>query len=457
MKQFIARMQKGESIREIFFYWLPELISSAILISLPPIIDSYLVSGLGSNNVYGALAMAVNFVHFLVKLAEAMPVAAMAIVGRYNGSENYDECGRYILPTICSTLLIGLSQFILIFMGAGTLFWLLGMSEKMIVAGIPFLKLKSFAALLTFIAMALIGFMRAIKNTRIPMILNLVGVFVYIFFDVALVRGCFGFNQYGLFGPAIASVIQYALIIVVAVAYIWYNPEYKKYFLNVSFALFDTKRIINILSLSWPIMIDKGTLALSYVWLSGLIAHMGKYAIVTYDVVKNLERFALLPAVAGAQIITFLVSNRLGSGDPDGATANIKKILIFTGLIEVVSLAILSMNASFFVSFFDPKNKFTLMAASILPLISLLVVFDFIQLILAGALRGAGDVKAVMWGRFLSCTCFFVPVSMFFSWLPIQSTVIKFTLVYGSFYFNTAVMGIIFLYRIKSHKWQNKI
>jgi Na+-driven multidrug efflux pump len=184
---------------------------------------------------------------------------------------------------------------------------------------------------------------------------------------------------------------------------------------------------------------------------------MGKYAIVTYDVVKNLERFAILPAVAGAQIITFLVSNRLGAHDPDGATANIKKILIFTGLIEIIALLTLSLNAGFFISFFDPKQKFTAMAAAILPLISLLVVFDFIQLILAGALRGAGDVKAVMWGRALACSLFFVPVSTFFSWLPIENQVIKFTLVYGSFYFNTAVMGIVFLYRIKSHKWQNKI
>jgi len=204
-------------------------------------------------------------------------------------------------------------------------------------------------------------------------------------------------------------------------------------------------------------MIDKGTLALSYVWLSGMVTSMGKSAIVTFDVVKNLERFAILPAVAGAQIITFLVSNRLGAKDSDGATANIKKILIFTGLIEIVTLTVLSINSGYFVSFFDPKNKFTSMAAAILPLINMLVVFDFIQLILAGALRGAGDVRAVMWIRFLSCTFFFLPISKLFSCLAIENQIIKFTLVYGSFYANTAVMGLIFLYRIKSHKWENKI
>jgi Na+-driven multidrug efflux pump len=269
-----------------------------------------------------------------------------------------------------------------------------------------------------------------------------------------LVHGNFGFAAHGLQGPAIAAVIQYVVMIAVSLAYILYVPEYKKYFAGITISLFDIKRIVYILKLSWPIMIDKGTLALSYVWLSKMIASMGKYAIVTFDVVKNLERFAFLPAVAGAQIITFLVSNRLGAKDTEGATANIKKILIFTGILEVVALAFLSLNSGYFVSFFDPKHKFTIMAAAILPLINMLVVFDFIQLILAGALRGAGDVKAVMWGRFLSCAFFFVPVCYLFSILPIENQILKFTLVYGSFYFNTAVMGLIFLYRIKSHKWE---
>lgn len=454
MRTFIKSLKKGDSFREIFSYWLPELVSSAILISLPPMIDSYLVSGLNSNTTYGALGMAVNFIHFLIKLSEAIPVAAMAVIGRYNGSQDYEECGRYIFPTIFASLIIGVLQFILIFIGAGILFSWLGVPQKMMIVGIPFLKLKSFGALLTFVAMALIGFMRAVKNTRIPMILSLVGVVIYIFFDFILVHGNLGFASYGLQGPAIATVIQYLVVIAISLGYIFYTPEYKKYFLNVTFLFFDMKRVVHILKLSWPIMVDKGTLALSYVWLSKMIATMGKYAIVTFDVVKNLERFAFLPAVAGAQVITFLVSNRLGAKDTDGATANIKKILIFTGLLELVALAILSLNSGFFVSFFDPKNKFTAMAAAILPLINVLVIFDFIQLILAGALRGAGDVKAVMWGRFISCAFFFVPISTFFSWCTVNNQVIKFTLIYGSFYLNSAVMGLIFLYRIKSHKWE---
>jgi putative MATE family efflux protein len=420
MKNLRESLSLGDSFKDIFMYWLPELVSNATLFCLPPLIDAYIVSNLNSNNLYGAMGLTITLLHFLIKLSETIPVAAMAVIGRYNGAKEYDECGKYFGATFWTACLFGLVQFVIIFLGAGVIFYLLGVPQKMINAGIPFLKLKSLGALLIFVVAGLFGFMRAVKNTTFPMILNIAGIVLFIIIDYALVLGKFGFPKLGLTGSAIATIIQYGFMMVIGLIFIFKNSEYKKYFKGVVFYILDFRRILHVLNLSWPIMIDKGALALSYVWLAIVIAPLGKYAIVTFDVVKNLERFAFLPAIASAQVITFLVSNRLGAKDPQGATANMKKILIFIGLVELITLIIFSLNSGYLASFFDPKCKFAAMVALTFPLISTLVVFDFIQLILAGALRGAGDVKYVMWGRFLSCALFFVPFSYILSLLPIH-------------------------------------
>lgn len=454
MKNFIKSLNAGDSFKDIFGFWFPELISNAVLFCLPPLIDAYIVSNLNSNNLYGAMGLTITFLHFLIKLSETIPVAAMAVIGRYNGAKDYQECGHYFGATFWTTCFLGLAQFAIVFFGASAIFIWLDVPRKMLEAGVPFLRLKSLGALFIFIAAGLIGFMRAVKNTTMPMFMNMFGIVIFIICDYVLVLGKFGFPQLGLTGSAIATILQYCFMIIVGLIYIFNNTEYKKYFKDVLFYILDFKKILHILNLSWPIMIDKGTLALSYVWLAKIITPLGKYAIVTYDVVKNLERFAFLPAIASAQIITFLVSNRLGAKDSGGATANMKKILVFTGIIELITLIIFSLNSGYLAGFFDHKHKFSSMVAMTFPLISMLVVFDFIQLILAGALRGSGDVKYVMWGRFLSCTLFFVPFSYILSILPIQSVAIRFILIYGSFYANTAMMGLIFLYRIKSHKWE---
>ena len=201
-------------------------------------------------------------------------------------------------------------------------------------------------------------------------------------------------------------------------------------------------------------MIDKSSLTLSYIWLNKMVAKMGKMAICSMDVVKNLERFALLPAVAFAVIIVFLVSNRLGAKDAEGANTNIKKVLLLTAVLVTVALIVMSMKIGYFSALFDPTNKFSFIVNASFPFISCLVVFDFIQLILAGSLRGAGDVKSVMKIRFCSCLFFFVPISYVLSILPIKNIAVKFGIIYGSFYVNAAVMGLFFLKRIMGKKWQ---
>ncbi len=454
--KFKIMRENGESIREILYLWLPEMIFATMFISLPPIIDSYIIASLKSTTTYGALGMANNLIHSLLKFAEAIPVATMAIIGRHNGAQDFKQCGRDLGDTFWTTVILGIAQFILIFFTASSIFKWLGVPEQMIQIGVPFLRLKSLGILLTFISLGFFAFMKAIKNTRTPMAILMTGTGVFIIFDYILVHGKLGFPKMGLTGSAVATIIQYSIAITIAIWYILSRAEYKKYFTKIFISFFNVKQALRLLNLSWPIMIDKTAISLSYVWLSKMIAPMGKYAIASFDIIKNLERFALLPAVAFAQIIVFLVSNRIGAKDPVGAKSDIKKTMLLTSVLVVSSLLFLCYNSHYFIGLFDPKNKFTNFASPVFIIISVLVVFDFIQIILAGALRGAGDVRTVMWTRFFCCLLFFAPVAYLFSHMNIQNPIYKFALVYGSFYFTTGIIGLIYLLRIKTPNWQNK-
>ena len=326
----------------------------------------------------------------------------------------------------------------------------------MVAVGVPFLRLRSFGVFLIFTTLSFIGFMRAIKNTKVPMMLNLIGIGTFVFFDYALILGKFGFPKLNLNGSAWAVILQYAVMNVCAIGYILFNTGYKKYFSKAFYSVFNIRRTLRILRLSLPVMIDKGSYALSYVWLAKMLAPMGTYAIATFEVIKNLERFAFLPATALAQVITFLVSNRLGAKDYDGAVASIKKVLILAAISVSIGLLFLSFNARYFVGLFDPTNSFTDFGAKVFPLISIFVIFDYLQVILAGSLRGAGDVKSVMLGRALPCFLFFIPFSYFLNQLPVTSMAVKFAFIYIAHYLNNGLMAFLFLRRIKSHRWQKK-
>jgi putative MATE family efflux protein len=426
------------------------------LIYIPPVFDSLIVASLRSTSTFGALGMASNFLHTLIKLSEAIMVASIAVVGRHNGAKEYKKCGRDLGDAFWSTTIVGLLVFLLLFLNAGPIYRLLGVPEKMVLIGVPFLRLRAFGVLLAFILNAFMGFMRGVKNTRIPMVINIIGTSVFLALDYVLILGKFGFPRLGLPGSAIATIIQFSTMIIVAISYILLNVDYKKYFAKVFFRMFNSRGALQILNLSWPIMIDKMSLSLSYVWIAKMIAPMGKYAIASFDVIKNLEGVAFIPVLGFAVIITFLVSNRLGAQDVEGARSNIYKALLMAIGMVTCTLVYLCYNASYFISFFDPKGKFVDFAATLFVAISFLVIFDLLQVILAGALRGAGDVKTVMLVRFCTCFFFFAPLAYIISLLPIESLSIKFGLIYASRYVSNALMGGLFLWRIFGKRWQQK-
>lgn len=449
-------LRAGESVSSILWYWLPELISLFVIIALPPLFDAYLISGMHSTTAYGALGMATNFLHTLVKLSETIPVAAIAVIGRYNGARKYQKCGQELVTTFWTTVVLGGAQCIIIFLSATSIYRWLGVPADMAVLGAPFLRLRSVGVFLTFVLWSLLGFMRAVKNTRVPMLITLMGTIVYICSAALFVQGRGGFPSCGIYGAALAAIIQYTVMLAAAVWYIRNTPAYKKYLRRLKPFVIDWDKISTFLSLSFPVMVDKSALAFSYVWLSKMIAPLGTTAIATFDIIKNLERTALLPAMAFATVVMFLVSNSLGNKDEKGAQVHIAKVLLLGLGMVTLAVGILCWQAPFFVTRISPSESSTALAVPLIRFLSILVIFDFLQLILAGALRGAGNFSAVMWTRISCCLFFFLPISYILSTYSFSSISTKFGLIYGAFYVNTALMGVIFLICLLRTQWYRK-
>lgn len=447
---------QGESTLAILGYWWPEAISSALLIFFPMILDAYFVAGLKSTVTYGALGLTSKLLHTLIKLSEAICVATVMTVGRHNGAKEYAEGGNALGDSFWGTLLLGFGQFLIVLFGASFLFQWLGAPSEMAAQGIPYLQVQSMAVLLAFLFMALQGFLKGVKNTRVLLYITIAGLCSYVFIDYALIFGKFGFPEMRLMGSAIASLVRYGMVSIIAIAYLLSSSKYRFYFTQSFFSVFRPQKIWSLIKLSIPVMVDKATLAASYVWLLKMIAPIGVYAIAAMDVVQNLERFAFIPAIAFAQVVTFLVSNCVGAADPEGARRNVTKVLMLSALGIALSLGIMCFNAESLVALFDQQGQFTKFAARALLLLSPLVVFDLLQLILAGAIRGAGDVSTVMWTRICCCCGVLLPFSYAVSHLPNTSDFVRFVLTYGSFYLNTALMGFIFLLRLSGNKWLSK-
>lgn len=458
-KSYVAGIidsRNGETYGSILSYFAPEFITSLLLYALIPLIDARWIAGLKSTSLFATVGVTNTLIHFIVKAAEGFSVGTVIVAGQYNGLGEYKEVGRSLASAFWVTCIVGGVISTMLYFGAYWIYWLYGVPEKMIALGIPFLQLKAVSVFFMFVFFAFIGFLRGIKKPRIPMQIFVVGGIVFLFFDYALINGAWGFPALGLQGSAIASVIQYGLMFVLAFGYVIFNRENRKYGINLIAEISSVDRMIDIIKLSWPVVLDKTLFAAAYIWLGYLINPMGKYAIASYSVIKDLERLAIQPAAAFAQVITYLVSNEYSVHNWQGIKTNIKKVIFLSSVFVFTILIIISFRPEFFISIFDPKKKFTAFAAALFPMMSILVFFDLLQLILSGALRGAANVRVVMWARLGTFVLYFIPVSYLFASAVFANPMIKFFLIYGSFYLGNAVMSIIYMWRLKGEEWKKQ-
>ncbi len=451
----IMDTNNGEKYSKILYYFMPEYISALLLYSLLFWVDSYFISQLESTAAYATLGATNNLIHFITKLAEAFSGGAIIMTGQFNGMQEYSRVGRTLRDTFWVTCIIGFFISGCLYLGAYHIYLWYDVPAEIAQLGVPFMQLRAIGIFFSFLYMAFVGFLRGIKNTRTPMYTFVIGSIAFVFFDYALIFGEWGFPRMELQGSALASVIQYAVMFVAVLIAVVFNPDYRKYGITLFSGVWDIAYARQLINLSWPILIDKTTLAWAYIWLCKMINPMGTCSVAAFCVIKDMERFAFLPAIALAQVITLLVSNDYGGKNWLGIKNNIKKVCFLSTFMVAAILLIMSINPEWFIKFFDKRGEFTPMAAYAFPILSVLVLFDLVQLILSGALRGAGNVRIVMWVRLAICIGYFVPVSYFISQMNIIDPTMKFILVYGAFYVGNAFMSIAYIIRLRGEKWKS--
>jgi putative MATE family efflux protein len=448
----INDVQTGERYSKLFSYFYPEFITNLLINSLPLLIDAYFI-GYISTTAYATLGVTATLINLLLKSAEAFSVGTVILTGQLNGAHDRPGAGKALTTGFWVSCIVGLAVGFLLYIGAPLIYAFYDVPQDVLVLGIRYLQLRAIGIFFLFVYQACIGFLRGVKNTKIPMISFVAGTIVFLIFDYLLIFGVWGLPRLGLEGSAIASIIQYAVASCIVLIYLLTGPYAKPYAIKLFSDFRNVCYIKKILSLSWPIIIDKSSLAISYIWLIKMMTPMGRDVVAAFCAVRDMEKFAFLPAIAFAQVITFLVSNDIGAGNWRGVKSNIKKVVFAAMCLMLLILIVFTLFPRAIIQLFDHNNDFTTFAVQVFPIVSILMFCDLLQVILAGALRGAANVKIVMITRTCVLCGFFMPVSYVLAHMQFTDD-IKFILIYSSFYLANAIMACGYLYHFRSDRWK---
>lgn len=446
--------EEGESYYAIFRYFFPEFITTLIVYTMPFWLDAVFIGSLQSVSTYTTLGIANNFIHTLIKIAEALSVGTVVLSGKYHGKSAYEDAGKVLVDAFWLTAITGFLFSCALYFGAESIYIWYNVSPEIIALGIPFLRVRSIGVFCMFIYFALVGFMRGMKDTKTPMKIFLVGSILFMSLDYVLIFGKLGFPALGLQGSGIATCLQYVVMMIASLWYIATHPNIRKYSIQLLQPFTKLSYVKHLVRLTIPIVFDKTAMAFAYVWLGKMMGVLGTSSSAAFYIVRDMERFAFIPAIASAQVITFLVSNDAGGARWSAIRNNIKKIIISASVMVGILLVIFALYAPYISSLFDKSGTISSIAAQAFPLISIFVFFDLLQLILAGALRGTGNVYIVMGARVAVGLLFFGPCSYGFAHYVTMEEFPKFVTLYSIFYISNALMTVAYMYWFNGDEWQ---
>jgi len=226
-------------------------------------------------------------------------------------------------------------------------------------------------------------------------IVNLVG-------DWALIYGHLGFRALGITGSGwstCAARIYMALVLAITVFWV----ESKRTLPSWAAAVrIDTKRIFALLRLGAPaatqILLEIGAFSAA----TALCARLGAVPLSGHEIALNCAAFMYMVPLGISSAAAVRVGQQLGRNDPAGARrAGWSAILLGLGFMACSGLLFVSA-PEFIARLFTPNPTVIRVGARLLRVAAAFQLFDGLQTVATGALRGAGDTKTPMLANFVA-------------------------------------------------------
>lgn len=423
------------------------VIAEMSLHALVGISDTIMIGNWINTEALAAVGYANQIVFFLTFIFGSFNTGATAMIARYTGEKNFEKVQKVLAQNFYLNVILGLVITIVILIFGENILMLFDTPPEVRANALSYLKIVSLAQVSLFIIFSLTASFRGVGDTAISMkingfinILNIVGNFL-------LIIGPWFFPTLGINGAAIATatsrIIGSIMFIFIA------SKKHEKLQLRLNLMKLTKDVFDKLLGLSLSAAIEQFFMQLSFIIGLVFISKLSITSESAFQVLIRIESVSFMPAVGLGIAASTLVGQALGAKDVNRAT----RIGYTTMSIGIVYGIVIGAVFALF-----PKgllSVFTNDQAVVDTSITTLMVAGFNQwllssiIILSGALRGAGDTKAVMFITIARLWLFQMPFNYLFI-LVLDLGVIGFWLAETVTFF---IFIIVYLYRFKGKKW----
>lgn len=251
-----------------------------------------------------------------------------------------------------------------------------------------------FGVLPSFLFVVFRQSLQAMGTARAIVVSIIVANVLNVVLNWVLIYGHWGAPALGPAGSAIATVISrwVTLAIIVAGGWSHLRPTIRPW-LPESFAL---KPMVRMLAIGLPVALQQ-LLEMAVFSMGGLvIGTFGVVPLAGHEIVLNLASITFMVPVGVGAAAAAMVGRAIGRDDVSAARRDaVAALAVGVGFMTLAMLAF-TLLPRFIASGFAADAATVAMASSLLPIAGLFQVFDGIQCVSAGILRGTGDTRVPM-------------------------------------------------------------
>ena len=334
MKNNLDMILNGPVLKMIYKLSLPNSITGISMV-LIVITDAYFVSQLG-NVPLASLALVFPFLTLMQMMsAGAIGGASTSSISRFLGADLIENANSAIWHAILIGIFMSLIYTIIFGFFPEYIYSSMGGDKDVLDGAIDFSEIAFGGAVFTWLLYIFSAILRAMGEFIVPAKVQILGCLFQIFLGGVLTVGWFGFESFGIVGPAIAMVVSHFFMMI----YLYFYIKYKQKIIKLSTYPLNKKSFLDIMKVGAGGLINSTTIAGTVAVVTATVSHYGIEALAGYGLGSRLE-IIITPLVFGiGSVLTAAVGINAGANQMSRA----KKIAWVGAIMSFIIIGVISI------------------------------------------------------------------------------------------------------------------
>ncbi len=435
-----------DSARVAHIAW-PVLVE-VLLSSLFSMVDMMMLGNIPGKDIANQSVAAVGIVNqplFVgIALVQALNVGGTAMIARYLGSGRQDRIEQTLKHVILLSFIgLAIPTFIVCQVYAPEIMGLLGAEAPVIALGSPYFRIIITGFLFSSVSFSFTAALRGAGETRAPMRINLIANFSNVIGNAILIYGWFGLPALGIVGAGISTAASNFLAFMLLLIHVTRGKSQIRLTIRNKFRI--SKDIMyNLVKIGVPASGEQLIMRAGMMGFVRIVAGLGTTVFAAHNIAISVLSLSFNPGMAFGIASASLVGFSLGKGSPEMAEKYSRSARRMGSMISTGIAVLFFAFAPQLASLFNRDPEVIRNAALALRIIALIQPFQSSQLILAGALRGAGDTIWAMIATIVGVVMIRISLALLFvnilgwglggAWLAVLiDQFIRWAIIYGRF------------------------